>query len=125
MKIALDPLKPVSLKEQLVYQIEDMIRSRQAPVGTRLPSIRQLATANRVSRFPVMEAYDHLVSRGWRSPRGIELPQDLSGLCAGHFRICTGRPMVVGANTVCDIETGAMPGLDQTERLYSSRVARR
>ncbi|MBU9332975.1 aminotransferase-like domain-containing protein [Burkholderia multivorans] len=69
MKIALDPLKPVSLKEQLVYQIEDMIRSRQAPVGTRLPSIRQLATANGVSRFPVMEAYDHLVSRGLIEPR--------------------------------------------------------
>jgi DNA-binding transcriptional MocR family regulator len=69
MKIALDPLKSISLKEQLVYQVEDMIRSRQISTGTRLPSIRQLAAANSVSRFPVMEAYDHLVSRGLIEPR--------------------------------------------------------
>ncbi|WP_321817044.1 MULTISPECIES: PLP-dependent aminotransferase family protein [unclassified Paraburkholderia] len=69
MKIALDPLKPISFKEQIVCQIEDMIRLRRAPVGTRLPSIRQLAAANKVSRFPVMEAYDLLVSRGLIEPR--------------------------------------------------------
>lgn len=69
MKIKLDPMKPAPLKEQLVHQVEDMIRSRRLPVGARLPSIRQLSAANRVSRFPVMEAYDHLVSQGLIEPR--------------------------------------------------------
>ncbi|MDS1142457.1 PLP-dependent aminotransferase family protein [Pusillimonas sp. SM2304] len=69
MHIKIDRLKPVSFKEQLVLKLETMIRSGQIHAGNKLPSIRQLAAANRISRYPVTEAYDHLVSQGLIEPR--------------------------------------------------------
>lgn len=69
MKIVLDPLKGISLTEQIARQLEEMIRSRQVHIGAKLPSIRQLATAHQISRFPIIEAYDLLVSKGLIQPK--------------------------------------------------------
>ncbi|SAK98571.1 GntR family transcriptional regulator [Caballeronia calidae] len=59
----------VPLTEQIVTQIEAMIRSRRVLAGAKLPSIRQLAAEQRISRFPVIEAYDRLASRGLIQPK--------------------------------------------------------
>ncbi|WP_323119140.1 aminotransferase-like domain-containing protein [Burkholderia alba] len=69
MKLALDPGSGAPLTEQLTSQIEDLIRSRHLRVGVKLPSIRQLAAEQRISRFPVIEAYDRLASRGLIQPK--------------------------------------------------------
>jgi DNA-binding transcriptional MocR family regulator len=69
MKILLDASKGVSLAEQLTCQLEEMIRSRQVQVGAKLPSIRQLAASHQISRSPIMEAYDRLVSKGLIQPK--------------------------------------------------------
>ena len=59
----------VPLTEQIVNQVEAMIRSRRVLAGAKLPSIRQLAAEQRISRFPVIEAYDRLASRGLIQPK--------------------------------------------------------
>lgn len=59
----------VPLTEQIVSQIETMIRSRRVLAGAKLPSIRQLAAEQHISRFPVIEAYDRLASRGLIQPK--------------------------------------------------------
>ncbi len=64
MKLELDRASGVPLTEQIVAGIETWIRSRGAHPGARLPSIRQFAADYQISRFPVIEAYDRLVSRG-------------------------------------------------------------
>jgi DNA-binding transcriptional MocR family regulator len=69
MKLLIDAHTSIPLSEQLSTQIEDLIRSRQLPPGAKLPSIRQLASDQQISRFPVIEAYDRLASRGLVEPR--------------------------------------------------------
>lgn len=69
MKIVLDTSTGVSLTEQIAGQFEAMIHSRQVQVGEKLPSIRQLAGTHRISRFPIVEAYDLLVSKGLIEPK--------------------------------------------------------
>ncbi|WP_103706405.1 aminotransferase-like domain-containing protein [Paraburkholderia eburnea] len=69
MKLDLDRASSVPLTEQIVAGVQTWIRSRSAHPGARLPSIRQLAADYRISRFPVIEAYDRLVSLGWLDSR--------------------------------------------------------
>jgi DNA-binding transcriptional MocR family regulator len=64
VKLTLEPNERVSISRQLATQLEAMIRSRQLAVGTRLPSIRQLSAEQKISSFPVIEAYDQLASLG-------------------------------------------------------------
>lgn len=64
MKIEIDRTSGVPMSEQLVAAMEHWIRSRDAHAGAKLPSIRQLAIDCGISRFPVIEAYDRLVSLG-------------------------------------------------------------
>lgn len=64
MKIEIDRTSGVPMTEQLVTAMEQWIRSREAHAGAKLPSIRQLAHDCDISRFPVIEAYDRLVSLG-------------------------------------------------------------
>lgn len=64
MKLVLDPSTGVPLTEQIVLAVKTWISSREALPGARLPSIRQLAADHHISRFPVIEAYDRLVSQG-------------------------------------------------------------
>ncbi|WP_404992408.1 PLP-dependent aminotransferase family protein [Cupriavidus pauculus] len=64
MKLILDPSTGVPLTEQIVLAVKSWISSREAAPGARLPSIRALAAEHGISRFPVIEAYDRLVSQG-------------------------------------------------------------
>jgi DNA-binding transcriptional MocR family regulator len=66
------------LVEQIVCAVSGQIDNRVLPPGTRLPSIRDFARSEQISRFTVIEAYDRLVAMGYlRSRRG-------SGFYAAH-----------------------------------------
>ncbi|WP_322015914.1 PLP-dependent aminotransferase family protein [Paraburkholderia sp. J12] len=69
MKFELDRASSVPLTDQIVSGVQTWIRSRAAHPGARLPSIRQFAADYRISRFPVIEAYDRLVSLGYLDSR--------------------------------------------------------
>jgi DNA-binding transcriptional MocR family regulator len=69
MKLELDRASTVPLTDQIVAGVEAWIRSRAAHPGARLPSIRQFASDYSISRFPVIEAYDRLVSLGYLDSR--------------------------------------------------------
>lgn len=64
MNLCVDATRKESLTAQLASQLERMIRTRALAVGARLPSIRQLAKSQKISRFTILEAYDLLVARG-------------------------------------------------------------
>ena len=61
--------KEQSLVEQIVDAITSMVSRRELRIGTKMPSVRQLAKCNGVSTFTVVEAYGHLVTRGLLSSR--------------------------------------------------------
>ncbi|PYE23203.1 GntR family transcriptional regulator [Paraburkholderia silvatlantica] len=69
MKLELDRASDVPLTDQIVTGVQTWIRSRAAHPGSRLPSIRQFAADYAISRFPVIEAYDRLVSLGYLDSR--------------------------------------------------------
>jgi len=69
LEIQLDRESGVPLTEQIVTGVMSWIRSRATHPGSKLPSIRQFATDFSVSRFPVIEAYDRLVSLGYVDSR--------------------------------------------------------
>jgi DNA-binding transcriptional MocR family regulator len=50
---------------QVVEQIKDLIRSGTLPVGSRLPTIRQLASDTGLTRLTVHNAYAELQADGW------------------------------------------------------------
>ncbi|CAG9170391.1 aminotransferase-like domain-containing protein [Cupriavidus pampae] len=64
MKLMIDATTGVPLTEQIVNSVRTWIGTREARPGAKLPSIRQLAADHGISRFPVIEAYDRLVSQG-------------------------------------------------------------
>lgn len=63
--IALTAGDGVPLIDQIVSGIRLQIEERRLRPGTRLPSIRGFASAHKVSRFTVVEAYDRLVAMGY------------------------------------------------------------
>lgn len=69
MKLELERGSGVPLTDQIVAGIECWIRSREAHVGAKLPSIRALSVEYGISRFPVIEAYDRLVALGYIESR--------------------------------------------------------
>jgi DNA-binding transcriptional regulator YhcF (GntR family) len=58
-----------AIVDQVVSGIAGMIGSRQLPPGRKLPSIRELAAANGISKSTVVEAYDRLVAQGLLASR--------------------------------------------------------
>ncbi|MBV8624566.1 MAG: PLP-dependent aminotransferase family protein [Herbaspirillum sp.] len=58
-----------SLVEQIVRGIRARIDDKLLRSGVRMPSIRQFADANQISRFTVVEAYDRLVAQGYLESR--------------------------------------------------------
>ncbi|RKP57528.1 PLP-dependent aminotransferase family protein [Pararobbsia silviterrae] len=64
MKLELDASLGIPLTDQIVNGVRTWLRTPEARVGSKLPSIRQLAAQHGISRFPVIEAYDRLVSLG-------------------------------------------------------------
>jgi len=64
MDLALNSERPEPLQAQLVAALRAAIAARRLLPGEKLPSIRSLAAANRVSKFTVIEAYDRLAAQG-------------------------------------------------------------
>ncbi|MBI3285824.1 MAG: PLP-dependent aminotransferase family protein [Burkholderiales bacterium] len=58
-----------SLVEQIVNAVANRIDDKLLRTGARMPSIRQFADEQRVSRFTVVEAYDRLVAKGYLESR--------------------------------------------------------
>jgi DNA-binding transcriptional regulator YhcF (GntR family) len=58
-----------ALANQIVAGIKRQIDDRHLRPGTKLPSIRNFAKSYNVSRFTVVEAYDHLVAIGYLQAR--------------------------------------------------------
>lgn len=58
-----------SLVDQIVRSIETRIDDKLLRSGARMPSIRQFAETQGVSRFTVVEAYDRLVAKGFLDSR--------------------------------------------------------
>ena len=65
MIVSLDPASSVPVYEQLIGQIQRLIASGRLPVGTRLPTIRQLASDLVVAPATISRVYDALASDGW------------------------------------------------------------
>ncbi|CAG4890243.1 aminotransferase-like domain-containing protein [Paraburkholderia saeva] len=87
MKLELDRDNGVPLTEQIVNGVQTWIRSRVAHPGAKLPSIRQFAADYQISRFPVIEAYDRLVSLGFIDSRhgsGFYVAERSRAMLAGH-----------------------------------------
>jgi len=62
--IHIDRDSQIPLMEQIVSQFAGLIQDGQLPPGTRLPSIRKLASMLAVSAATVVGAYDRLTARG-------------------------------------------------------------
>ena len=60
----IDRSSPIALFKQIEDALRQQIAQRVLPGGTRLPSIRQLATQLSVSTNTVVMAYDRLVAAG-------------------------------------------------------------
>lgn len=58
-----------SLVEQIFHAVANRIDDKLLRTGARMPSIRQFADEQKVSRFTVVEAYDRLVAKGYLESR--------------------------------------------------------
>jgi len=58
-----------SLVEQIVQLVAARIDDKLLRTGARMPSIRQFADTQGVSRFTIVESYDRLVARGYLESR--------------------------------------------------------
>jgi DNA-binding transcriptional regulator YhcF (GntR family) len=63
--VAIDTASPVPVYEQLRSQLQRLIGSGQLPVGTRLPTIRQLAADLGIATATVSRVYELLANDGW------------------------------------------------------------
>ncbi len=63
--IALDPRSRVPMYRQLYDWFRRAIITRQMRPGQRVPSTRTLATELRISRIPVLNAYEQLLAEGY------------------------------------------------------------
>lgn len=60
----IDRSSPIALSTQIESRLREMVESRALPAGSKLMSIRQLATQLAVSTNTVVVAYDRLVAAG-------------------------------------------------------------
>ncbi|MBC3843802.1 GntR family transcriptional regulator [Streptacidiphilus sp. 4-A2] len=70
MLITLDPESPVPPYEQIRAQIAGLVRSGEAPVGMRLPTVRGLAEELGLAVNTVAKAYRELETAGVVQTRG-------------------------------------------------------
>ncbi|GAB2179404.1 aminotransferase-like domain-containing protein [Dongia sp. agr-C8] len=64
MDLQLQSAAPAPLQEQVVAALRAAIAAKTLLPGEKLPSIRKLAAANRISPFTAVEAYDRLAAQG-------------------------------------------------------------
>src|SRR3984893_17691590 len=67
--LTVSPRSDPTLADQIVAGIKRQVDDRHLRLGTKLPSIRNLAETYNVSRFTVVEAYDRLVAMGYLQSR--------------------------------------------------------
>ena len=65
----IDPSRWGTLIEQIVSEIQRLVDERELRPETRLPSIRQFAAAQGISKFTVIQAYDRLAASGYIQSR--------------------------------------------------------
>lgn len=65
LHLLLDRSAAAALYRQIAEQIKDRISAGQLPVGSQLPTVRQLAETLGVTRLTVQNAYAELQSSGW------------------------------------------------------------
>lgn len=70
MQLRVDPAHPLPVYEQIRIQVARLAVSGQTAAGTRLPTIRQLASDLGLSKGTVERAYDLLESDGVVESRG-------------------------------------------------------
>src|SRR5947207_1937457 len=63
--LQLDRQRSQPLYQQIAEQIKTQISDGRLPIGTRLPTVRQLAITLGVTRLTVHSAYSELQSGGW------------------------------------------------------------
>ena len=88
-EIALNPLDPMPLTQQIVVEFTRRITHRALRPGARLPSIRALAGSHGVSTSVVVDAYEQLVRGGLVRPRHgsgyyVATPERVGGDQAAH-----------------------------------------
>jgi DNA-binding transcriptional regulator YhcF (GntR family) len=64
LTVSIDPGLPIPVFEQLRYQIESLIVSRQLPPGSQLPAIRHLAIDLGLAKGTVAKVYEALTRDG-------------------------------------------------------------
>ncbi len=64
MDLELKSAAAAPLQEQVVAALRAAIAAKRRLPGEKLPSIRKLASANRISPFTAVEAYDRLIAQG-------------------------------------------------------------
>lgn len=75
------------LVDQIVRSVASRVDDKLLRTGARMPSIRQFAETNGVSRFTVVEAYDRLVAKGYLESRrgaGFFVRERSSMISSGH-----------------------------------------
>lgn len=85
----------ISLVDQIVQTVATRIEDKLLRAGARMPSIRQYAEANGVSRFTVVEAYDRLVANGYLESRrgsGFYVRERSPIAVAQPYNPCSGQP---------------------------------
>ena len=88
------------LVDQIVRSVGSRIDDKLLRTGARMPSIRQFAETNGVSRFTVVESYDRLIAKGYlESRRG-----------SGFF-VCE-RASMIAPNRVAQHQVDAAAQLD-------------
>lgn len=111
IKLEIDPNAGIPLVEQIESGIRNYIDQGNR-IGTRLPSIRQLAGECGVSRNTVVEAYQRLVSKGFlRSHHG-----------SGHYIAQTSAPSPMDTEAQDEETTEAL--VEQPWRLFLERPGR-
>lgn len=62
--ISVDPASGIALNEQLTTQIQDAVKAGTLAAGTKLPTVRSLATELSVAPYTVARAYRQLEDLG-------------------------------------------------------------
>ena len=117
LTLQLDRNKKRPLYQQITEQIKNKISQGHLPIGTRLPSVRQLAQDLELTRLTVHNAYSELQAAGW-----VE-----STVGRGTFVADTIRPTEqmanIGRHITPDGVIGDMTPISQITGLHSMAYA--
>lgn len=119
MIVRLDPSSPAPPADQLVTQITAAISDGEVRVGTRLPTIRALASDLGLAPGTVAKAYAELEREGWVHTQGRR-----GTIVAEKRPDPTDDAMVRAANALAAIATTVPGGADHAHRALDVALAR-